>query len=437
MPQGQLTGTRIRERRLRAGLRQADLAERVGISASYLNLIEHNKRRIGGKVLLAIAHELAVEPAQLSEGAEAALIATLREARAAHPGTGAEDEQAEEFAGRFPGWAEVLARGHRRQASLERAVETLTDRLTHDPHLAAALHDVLTTVTAIRSTAAILADTREIEPEWRDRFQRNINEDAARLADSAQSLVTFLDRAAEAEGGGAAAPQEELDAWLADLGWHVPELEQGGDGDIKTLIEGAETLTSVAARSQARLWLERYAAEAALLPLAPLLEWCGQNAPDPGAVARVFGVSLPVAMRRLASLPADGPAGALGMVSCDASGTLVYRKPLDGFAVPRFGAACPLWPLFAALSQPMTPIRQNVEQAARDGGRFTCFAVALPQGTVDFDAPPVLQAHMLIVPNVARPEASQRVREVGVSCRICPRAQCPARREPSILTDGF
>lgn len=422
-------------------MRQADLAQKVGISASYLNLIEHNKRRIGGKVLLAIAQQLGVEPAQLSEGAEAALIATLREARAAHAGAGAEAEQAEEFAGRFPGWAEVLARGHRRQASLERTVETLTDRLTHDPHLAAALHEVLSTVTSIRSTAAILADTRGIEPEWRDRFQRNINEDAARLAGSTQALVTYLDRAGQGEGGEAAAPQEELDAWLADLGWHVPALEQGGTPDIDGLIDGAGALKSAPARAQARAFLTRYATEAASLPAAALSDWCADHEPDPGRVARQFGVALPVAMRRLASLPADGPAGALGMVSCDASGTLTFRKPLDGFAVPRFGAACPLWPLFTALSQPMVPIRQVVEQAGRDGGRFTCYAVAMPQGPVDFDSPPVIGAHMLIVPHTrpqtvrGAPDASPRT--VGVGCRICPRTDCPARREPSILADGF
>lgn len=422
-------------------MRQSELAEKVGISASYLNLIEHNKRRIGGKVLVAIAQNLGVEPAQLSEGAEAALIATLREARATHAGAGAEAEQAEEFAGRFPGWAEVLARSQRRQASLERTVKTLTDRLTHDPHLAAALHDVLSTVTAIRSTAAILADTRGIEPEWRDRFQRNINEDAARLAGSAQSLVTYLDRAGQGDGGEAAAPQEELDLWLSELGWHIPALEQGGSGDIDALMAAAEVLKSAPARAQARAFLSRYATEAAMLPGAQLSDWCAENGPDPGQVARAFEVPLPMAMRRLASLPADGPVGRLGMVSCDASGTLTFRKPLDGFAVPRFGAACPLWPLFTALSQPMVPIRQVVEQAGRDGGRFTCYAAAMPQGAVDFDAPPVIEAHMLIVPDIGAhpgrvtPAAAQRT--VGVGCRICPRATCPARREPSILADGF
>ena len=44
-----LTGSRIRERRLALGVKQGALAQQVGVSASYLNLIEHNHRKIGGK----------------------------------------------------------------------------------------------------------------------------------------------------------------------------------------------------------------------------------------------------------------------------------------------------------------------------------------------------------------------------------------------------
>ena len=52
MPERHMIGTRIRERRVLSGIRQNDLARRAGISPSYLNLIEHNRRRIGGKTLL-------------------------------------------------------------------------------------------------------------------------------------------------------------------------------------------------------------------------------------------------------------------------------------------------------------------------------------------------------------------------------------------------
>ena len=123
-----LTGSRIRERRVMAGLKQAELAQQSGISASYLNLIEHNRRRIGGKLLLNIAHALGVEPQALTEGAEAALIATLREAAEDAALTGPESDRADEFAGRFPGWAKVLASSQRRIAALEQTVEALSDR---------------------------------------------------------------------------------------------------------------------------------------------------------------------------------------------------------------------------------------------------------------------------------------------------------------------
>ena len=72
-----LMGTRIRERRRAKKLTQTALAKTVGISASYLNLIEHNRRGIAGRTLIALARELGMQPSDLSEGADAALINTL------------------------------------------------------------------------------------------------------------------------------------------------------------------------------------------------------------------------------------------------------------------------------------------------------------------------------------------------------------------------
>lgn len=220
-----LTGSRIRERRVMAGQKQADLARQIGISASYLNLIEHNRRRIGGKLLLNIAAALGVEPQALTEGAEAALIATLREAAMDAGLTGPDASRADEFAGRFPGWADVLAGTRRRIAALEQTVEALTDRLAHDPHLAASMHELLTTAAAIRSTASILAETKTLQPEWRDRFHANINEDSRRLSDSAQALVAYLDSNPEAPET-ASSPQEEVEAFLTAHGFHFAALEQ-------------------------------------------------------------------------------------------------------------------------------------------------------------------------------------------------------------------
>jgi hypothetical protein len=437
MPQRQLTGSRIRERRMIAGLRQADLARTVGISASYLNLIEHNRRRIGGKLLLSIARALKVEPSTLTEGAEAALIATLREARAADPSAGAEPDALEDFAGRFPGWAHLLERRHRRVLELERTVETLSDRLTHDPHLAAALHEMISTITAIRSTAGILAETRELEPEWRDRFHRNINEDSGRLARSATALVSYLDSAEDNEYAENGSPQEELDTFLGDHGYHMAVLETQDSVDLDGLIQDQPVLQSAAARAMARAYLRRYAKDARRMPLGQTVDALAQHGLNLSALAAHFGTDLATVMRRLSELPESVTGRPVGLVICDASGTMTFRKALDGFTLPRFGAACPLWPLFRALSRPMIPVTQVVQQAGRGGGVFRTFSVAQPMRAVRFDEPPLFEAYMLFLPLETGEKPATPVDEVGVSCRICPRDACPGRREPSILTDGF
>ncbi|TAG27321.1 MAG: XRE family transcriptional regulator, partial [Rhodobacterales bacterium] len=68
MPLSALTGNRLRERRLANGIRQADLAAMVGISASYLNLIEHDRRKVHGALLARLADALGFDRTALAQG---------------------------------------------------------------------------------------------------------------------------------------------------------------------------------------------------------------------------------------------------------------------------------------------------------------------------------------------------------------------------------
>ena len=223
-----MIGSRIRERRILKGMRQVELAQLADISPSYLNLIEHNRRKIGGKTLLKLAELLEVETAFLSEGAEVELIARLRDAAAEQENAGAELDRTEEFAGRFPGWARLIADLSQNRGDLEQVVEALTDRMAHDPQLSASLYEVLSTVTAIHSASTILVETKELEPEWRMRFHRNINEDSQRLTDGAESLVRYLEGAPDIEAG-IRSPQYELHMFLETNNYHFPQLGKGAE----------------------------------------------------------------------------------------------------------------------------------------------------------------------------------------------------------------
>ena len=429
MPLSALTGTKLRDLRLAQGLKQADAAARAGISASYLNLIEHNRRKVTPDVLERLADALAIDRAALGGAGDAALIDDLRAVAARGAAQAelsradlarAEVERVEDFVDRFPGWAGLLVAVETRVLSLERAVEALNDRMTHDPHLSASLHELLSSLSAVRATAAILAETPDLEPEWATRFHRNLHQDSERLAAGAEALVGFLDAGQGIDEQGIAAPQEEVEDWLRSRRWAFAdaELAAGLESEIGQL-------ASAVARSLAVDHVARARADAEAMPETPFAKGLATSGPDPIALAEAFGTSPLAVMRRLAGV-VDLQAG---LVTCDASGTMTFRKPATGFPLPRFGSACPLWPLYAALGRPMQPFEARVQMAGQADRRHRVIAWAETRHPQGLRGPELREASMLILPD----DGSGPIQRIGSSCRVCVRGDCPARREPSIL----
>lgn len=435
MARSDLTGTRIRARRNLRGLRQSDLARNVGVSPSYLNLIEHNRRKVSAPLLAALAQALGVSQDALVEDNDSRLIEGARAAALRSDTDVAELERIDEFTGRFPGWARVLADTQSRAEGLERAVENLNDRMTHDPYLAEALHEIISAVTSVQSTAAILNDSDQVELEWQARFHGNILQDSTRLAEGAVALVNYIDTVNTSETG-LAAPLEEVEAWFARHQFHPPSIEDWDANDPSPLSEAQIELSGDAARFLAAQWVGRMRADARALPLDPFLDAVGRVGLCPDLLAAHFDVALDVVLRRLALLPPHdarrATLPAMGLVVCDASGTLIFRRPIEDFALPRFGGGCPVWPLYQALSSPARPIRQTLTTAGRMGRQFRAFAVAHPVGPPRFDFPPILNATMLLVADTTKRDGDMAL-SVGASCRTCAQVDCLARREPSIL----
>lgn len=424
MPLSALTGTRLRERRLARGLRQADVAAAAGISASYLNLIEHNRRKVTPELADRLADVLGLDRAALEGGGAAALIEGLRSAAGRAHSVPAELDRLEEFVGRFPGWAGLVADLDGRVQGLERAIAALNDRMTHDPHLSQALHEVLSSLSSVRATAAILAETPDLSPDWADRFHQNLYGDSERLASGAEALVAYLDAGSTMAEQGIASPQEEVEDWLTRRGWAISDAELAGD------MEGeVATLASSAARTLARAYLVQAAADALALPESVLTAAVATDGTDALAIAGRLALEPALVMRRLAVLPTL----ALGLVVCDGSGTLTFRKAAPGFPLPRFGAACPLWPLYAALGRPQQPVESIVEVAGQDRRPFRVQAWCDTMRPAGPRGPELRRAAMLILPGVPGPGGAL---VVGSSCRICPRQDCPARREPTILSEA-
>ena len=416
MPLSLPTGQRIRDRRIALGLRQAGLAATVGISPSYMNLIEHDRRAIGGALLGRLAEALGTDRASLSEDGDLALVEALQAAGAASGMDAAMTADAAVLAQRHPVWARLIAAQADALAAQARTVEALSDRLSHDPTLADAMHELLSTVSVVRSTASILAQTPGIDANWRDRFHANLDADSRRLADGVEAVMaTFDGRAAQV--GSRLLPAEMVSRFLDEAGHRFDALETDGAEAVPALVAG---LPDAQARAMAAEVLRGDAEDAARLP-RPLVE----AAEGPDDLVAAAGGDLALVLRRLGVLDPGR-----GLVICDASGALLRRKPVAGFPLPVMGAGCPLWPIFAALTRPGHPLTTVIETP--DGAGWRVHAVAQPVVAPAFGEAPVLRATMLLT----RARSAGRGLPVGPGCRVCPRDGCAARREPSILSRG-
>lgn len=220
-----LIGARLRERRKAAGITQAALAQRLGISASYLNLIEGDRRNIGGALLKRIADALDVPLEHLGGAAERRLVDELGglSADALLAPLRLEPATAAALASRHPSWARALVHLHRAYLDRSEAVQALSDRLNQDPVLAQAVHRMLTHVSAVRSAAEILDTETDLPPAQRQRFVSIIAGDSRRLSDVSQALAGFF-TAAHARTR-SRTPAEEVDDFIAASDSHFPGLE--------------------------------------------------------------------------------------------------------------------------------------------------------------------------------------------------------------------
>lgn len=231
-------GHRIRGRRKDIGLTQNALAKAAGISPSYLNLIEHNRRAIGGGLLLRLASALEIQPHALSGSEESRLLADLGEA-ATDPVFRETPLIPREFPAMIaaaPGMISAFLSLYRAYRNGLEEIDNLSERLSHDPFLAEASHSILTRITSIRTVAEIFDDYDDLPAEQRARFNATLVRESQRLAESATEIFSFLERGDA--GRPAASPAEEVDDLLYDNANYFPTLEDRAD-EMRAVIDPA------------------------------------------------------------------------------------------------------------------------------------------------------------------------------------------------------
>ncbi|WP_372027017.1 short-chain fatty acyl-CoA regulator family protein [Tistrella mobilis] len=484
-----LTGMKIRTLRKEAGLTQGALARRAGISAAYLNLIEHHRRPVAGELLDRIARGIGVPRGLLDGGAERRLVDMLNEI-AADPAVsdGAPPaEAAEELVGRAPGWAALLLGVYRAWMDQRQVVLAMADRLNHDPFLGESVHRILTRAAAVSSAAEIL-EGGDLEEADRARFTAIVASDSHRLAETAQRLAGFFDSAHMRVRSSTV--MEHVDTFIYETGNHFPFLETAAEGfrtglrrgetpeaaaaarlgialpeddpltperrrfgllrDLAAVLAGDEIQAFVAAhpalgtdeaRVLAAAALQSYMAAAIVMPYDRFLEAAERHRYDLDRLGRIFGVSYEQAAHRAATLRRPGAEGVrFAFMRSDSSGYVTKRMSLPRLPLPRYGNACPLWPIYGAFQTPGVTARAFGELPSGDA--FLFFARAVEKRPPAADRPRHLLSVMLAA---AATDADRLVQGDGIDrttatiplgtvCRLCPRNGCDHRQEAPLIT---
>lgn len=235
-----LLGNKVRRLRREQGLTQVEMAERLGISASYLNLIEHNNRPLTLPLVLKLSKLFQVDLQTFSEDEEARLLADVTEVFgdtlfSEHKLSRADLEELVSVSSNISQAVLTLYRAYRSGID---DIRTLTERLTEDPLLSASSHELRTLLTSVRSFSEILQDNTEISEQDRNRFLGIIADESQRLTVLVEHLISDAEEDEPSGLLGSSAPADEVSMFLEAHANHFPEIEDAA-GEIRAA-EGLE-----------------------------------------------------------------------------------------------------------------------------------------------------------------------------------------------------
>lgn len=452
-------GAKVRTLRRRAGLTQAQLAKKLEISASYLNLIEHDKRPLTASLLIALAQEFEVDLQVFSASEEAQLSSDLMEALGdpLFEDEGLTNTDVQELVTAAPAAARALLRLYQDYRGVKESAQSLATKL------------------AAGDDAESLGVGRMLLPseEVSDLLQRRGNyfkdlEDAAEAV-RAEARITpetahdamcaYLDRVhgirvevvRGRNGMSGALRRFDPQKKLLLISEHLPvwsrsfqlahQIALVAHHQLLEEMTGARELTTEESQALGRVALANYFAGAVLMPYEPFLDAARDVRFDVELLSHRFRTSFEQVCHRLTTMHAPGNEGVpFHFIRVDIAGNISKRYSGSGIRFARFSGACPRWNVFAAFLTPGA-IRTQVSSMP-DGTTYFCIARTVRSTSGGYGSPvatyavglgcEVGHASELVYADGIDLSRDDLAIPVGVSCRLCERMDCPQRALPPL-----
>jgi XRE family transcriptional regulator, fatty acid utilization regulator len=438
-------GPRLKRLRRDRGLTQADMAADLEVSASYIALLERNHRPITAEILLRLAQTYGLDISALTGGGPSEEIARLESALKDPIFTDIDlpSTEAADIASNFPGVTEAFLRLY---TAYQQEQLALADRGA-DEGAEGSGSDAYDPVAESRRFLAARRNSFPLLDDAAERLARNVGayEGLAAYLKARHALRVRRMPAYVMVGSTRRMDLHRKEILLDDgldvssqnfqLALQLAYLEMGAEIDA-LLKDGA--FASENGERLTRRALAGYAAAAFLMPYTAFTKAVEARRYDVEALARQFGVSFEQTAHRLTTLQKPGQERIpFFFIRVDEAGNVSKRLDGAGFPFARHGGGCPLWNVHQAFRTPSQVVTQWLELP--DGQRFFSIARTVTAGGGGFGKPRVERAIALgcaaerageLIYTQDRP--AEAPTPIGVACRLCHRAECPARSAPPI-----
>ena len=448
-------GGSVRKLRRQRNLSQQKLSEILGISVSYLNLIENNRRNLTGKLLLNIAKEFNIQLSDIEGENDTVLFSDLMEVLSDNifESNYLKNHDVQDLVSSQPEIARAIIRlydvyktglSNLRSISdsegdnminLEGDInnisaEIISDFIQKNSNYFPSLENLATNIiknlekfnninlyVCLTEYLLSIHDIRvaNIPPE--------IKHETIRYYDPVAKTLVISDRLPQASRTFLIAQQMGL---------------LFADDEINKILDN-NNIEDSEVRKLGRLALSNYFAGALIMPYEIFLEQAEFTRYDIEVLENRFQVSFEQVCHRLTTLQRPGSrAIPFHMMRVDIAGNISKRFSASGIAISRYSGACPRLNIYSAFT---TPDRIKVQISVMPNGeKYFCIARAFQKRSGGFDSPEsfysiglgckIDDAKQMIYAEKLILDSSENIIPVGVSCRTCPRTDCRQRAFP-------
>lgn len=445
-------GPRFRRIRQQLGLSQTQIAEGLGISPSYVNLIERNQRPVTAQILLRLAETYDLDLRDLATADEDRFFAELNEifSDPLFRQIDLPKQELKDLAELCPGVTHSLQRLYAAYTEARRGETMVAAQMADREQIRYEANPIERVRDLIEANRNYFPELEQAAETVRDELNVSSQELFGALAErlrerhSITTRIMPVDVMRETLRRFDRHRRQLLISELVDFqGRAFQAAFQIGLTEYGSVMDGIVARTGSlddGARRLFRITLGNYFAAALMMPYAAFHAAAEQLSYDVNVLAQRFNAGFEQVCHRLTTLQRPNARGVpFFLLRVDNAGNVSKRFSSGTFPFSKFGGTCPLWNVHSTFDTPDRLLKQVIELP--DGSRYFSIAQMVRRPVAPHPQPQprfalglgceIRHASKLIYAAGMDLDKAEGT-PIGVNCRLCEREHCSQRAEPPI-----